>query len=59
MIYKLIINVGEKKVVVEVESDEVLGTHDFYIDKVLKKKSKPNPKSDEASFNFLKNMFGI
>jgi hypothetical protein len=58
MTYKLIINVGEKKVVVEVESDEDLGTKYFYIEKVLKKKSKPNPKSDEASLNFLKNMFG-
>ena len=59
MTYKLIINVGEKKVVVEVESDEELGAKDFYIEKVLKKKSKPNPKSDDASLNFLKSIFGI
>ena len=53
MVYKLIIQVGEKKVVVDVESDEVLGTTDIYIEKVLRKKSKPNP-----NYNFLKNMFG-
>ena len=61
MVYKLIIQVGEKKVVVDVESEEVLGTTDIYIEKVLRKKSKPNPnpKSNDASYNFLKNMFGI
>ena len=59
MTYKIVIQVGEKKVVIDVESDEELNSKDVYVDKVLRRKDKPNPKSDSASLNFLKKMFGI
>jgi hypothetical protein len=59
MIYKIVIQVGEKKVIVEVESDEILQSKDVYVDKLLRRKDKPNPKSDNASYNYIKKMFGL
>jgi len=59
MTYKIVIQVGEKKVVVDVESDEELNSKDIYVDKLLKQKSKHNPKSNDASLNFLKKIFGL
>ena len=57
MTYKLIIQVGEKKVIVEVESDEILQSKDIYVDKVLRKKEqvKQKIKQDSDFFTHLKN----
>jgi len=59
MTYKIIVQVGSKKQMFTIESEEELSSKDVYVDKVLKKKDKVNPKSNDASYNFIKNMFGI
>jgi len=57
MTYKIVIQVGEKKVIVDVESDEMLGKDDVYVDKVLRKKEqvKQKIKQDNDFFTHLIN----
>lgn len=59
MTYKIVIQVGEKKVMAEVESDEMLGKDDFYVDKVLRKKDNYDVRIGNISIPGLKKMFGI
>jgi len=57
MTYKIVIQVGEKKVIVDVESDEILESKDVYVDKVLRKKEqvKQKIKQDNDFFTHLIN----
>ena len=61
MTYKIVIQVGEKKVMVEVESDEILQNKDVYVDKVLRKKEqvKQKIKQDNDFFTHLINTIFI
>jgi len=61
MTYKIVIQVGEKKVMVEVESDEILQSKDVYVDKVLRKKEqvKQKIKQDNDFFTHLINTIFI
>jgi len=59
MTYKVFIEIGGRKLAVQVEADSELEAREIKVHKVEVVKEKPNPKTEEISLEHLKSFFGI
>jgi len=59
MTYKVFLEIGGRKLAVQVQADSELEAREIKVHKVEVVKENPNPKSDDSSLNYLKSIFGI
>jgi len=59
MTYKVFLEIGGRKLAVQVEADSELEAREIKVHKVEVVKEKTNPETEEISLEHLKSIFGI